>query len=266
MQDEALSWQTGVWNKISDIYVREIDERFAPVVAYTIRRAELRPDNRVLDIGTGTGALALAAASHIGKEGDVTGIDISPDMLAIARGRARHAGLANVEFAEGRAESIPAKDGEFDVICSSLCFQYVIDRAAAAEECARVLKSGGRFVAAVWGGPDDADIVRFQATAGRFAPPPPVPGVGPGALADPSSLVRQLHDAGIRARVEEELTTFEFPNFDDAWETLAGVTTASLSPERVTEAQAAVRELMWPDPAEPRSFSNKTQFIIGVRD
>lgn len=266
MQDEALSWQTGVWNKISDIYRREIDERFAPVVAYTLERAELRAGNRVLDIGTGTGALALEAASQVGKSGGVTGIDISLDMLEIARGRAQSAGLPNVTFDEARAESIPASDGEFDVICSSLCFQYVIDRVAAAAECARVLKSGGRLVAAVWGGPDDTDIVRFQATAGRFAPPPPVPGVGPGALADPTSLVVQLRNAGIQASVEKKLTTFEFSNFDAAWETLAGVTTASLSPERVAEAQAAVRELMWPDPAEPRAFSNNTQFIIGVRD
>ncbi|MGH3031807.1 MAG: hypothetical protein ACRDNE_13810 [Gaiellaceae bacterium] len=57
---------------------------------------------------------------------------------------------------------------------------YAIDRAQAAAEIARVLRPEGRLVAAVWGGPEVSDIVLFQQTAGSFAPPPPVPGVGGG--------------------------------------------------------------------------------------
>ena len=250
---------------MSDVYIREIDERFAPVVAHMIKRTEIEPGDRILDIGSGTGSVALEAGRHVGVRGSVRGIDISAQMLAIARRRAADAGLSNVSFVEGRAEEIPADAREFDAICSSLCFQYVIDRAAAARECARVLKPGGRFVAAVWGGPDDTDIVRFQATAGRFAPSPPVEGVGPGALAEANPLVADLRDAGIDARVEEEVTMFEFPTFAAAWEALAGVTTASLPPEEIAEAQKAVRELMWPDPDAPRTFANKTQFIVGVK-
>lgn len=261
----GLAWQTGVWDRMSEVYVREVDARFAPVVAHTVTRAALRRGDAVLDLGTGTGAVALEAAAAVGAEGSVLGVDISGDMLEIADRRLRHAGYTNADFREGRAELIPADPEQFDAIVASLCFMYVIDRAAAAAECARVLRRGGRFVAAVWAGPEDADIVRFQATAGRFAPPPPVPGVGPGALADPSAFLGQLHEAGIEAHVETETVCFDFSSFDAAWDVLAGVTTASLPPDRVAEAQAAVRDAMWPEPASPRTFANRTQLLIGTR-
>jgi len=81
---------------------------------------------------------------------------------------------------------------------------YVIDRAAAAREIARVLRNRGRLVAAVWAGPEHSDIVLFQQTAGSFAGPPPVAGVGPGALADTAPFLKQLGAAGIEAAVETE--------------------------------------------------------------
>jgi SAM-dependent methyltransferase len=141
---------------------------------------------------------------------------------------------------------------------------YVIDRAAAAREIARVLRPGGRLVAAVWAGPADCDIVRFQQTAGSFAPPPPVPGVGPGALADARPLLTQLAEAGVHARIETEVLGFDFDDFESAWAMLAGVTTAALAPERREEAKAAVRALMWPRGEGPRHFSNMTQFVVGA--
>jgi hypothetical protein len=107
--------------------------------------------------------------------------------------------------------------------------------------------------------------VKFQQTAGRFAPAPPVPGVGPGALADVGSFLVQLEGAGIDAHVEREALRFDFPRFAVAWEVLAGVTTANLEPERREEAKAAVRDAMWPDPDAARTFRNTTQFILGRR-
>jgi SAM-dependent methyltransferase len=140
---------------------------------------------------------------------------------------------------------------------------YVIDRDAAAREIARVLKPGGRFVAAVWAGPEQCDIVLLQQTAGRFAGSPPVPGVGPGALADPSGFLRQLDAAGIRARVESEMLGFEFPDFASAWETLAGVTAAELPPASRREAKDAVMAAMYPNGDGPRHFRNLTHFVVG---
>lgn len=128
-----------------------------------------------------------------------------------------------------------------------------------------MLRPGGRLVAAVWAGKDACDIVLFQQTAGSFAPAPPVAGVGPGALADRQPFLDELADAGIDARVDVDVLGFEFPNFELAWEVLAGVTTAQLLPKRREEARTAVRKAMWAQPDMPRHFRNATQFIVGQR-
>src|SRR5688572_28348231 len=80
----GLTWQTGVWDRISRLYREEIDPRFAPVVEGVVRRADLRPGDRALDLGTGTGAVAAQAALAVGPSGRVVAVDISPEMLALS--------------------------------------------------------------------------------------------------------------------------------------------------------------------------------------
>jgi SAM-dependent methyltransferase len=261
---DGARWQVGVWNALSHTYLDELEPRFLPVVQGVLARARLRKDERVLDVGTGTGAVALGAAAAVGAEGEVLAVDVSPEMLVVAQANAKRLGVDNVTFQEARAEALPTRTG-FDAVLASLSFMYVLDREAAAREVARVLRAGGRLVAAVWAGAEHCDIVRFQQTAGRFAPTPPVPGVGPGALADPSELVAQLAAAGIRARVQTEELTFDVPDFESAWRALAAVTTAGLSPDRQDEAKRAVRAAMWDGGTGPRRFRNLTQFILGER-
>ena len=264
-QDEGLAWQVGVWNRMAPVYQQEIDKRFGPVVEAVLDRADLRPWQAVLDLGTGTGAVAFAAASQVGAGGRVTAVDISPEMLATARAGAEARALTNIDFAEGRGEAIPVSSHSQDAVLASLSLMYVIDRAATAKEVARVLRSSGRFIGAVWAGADQADIVQFQQLAGSFAPKPPVEGVGPGALADPTPFLEQLSDAGLEAHVEAETTGFHFANFAAAWEALAAVTTAALEPVIQDQAKSAVRDRMWAGGDGPREFRNRTQFIIATR-
>jgi SAM-dependent methyltransferase len=261
----GLAWQTEIWNRMSDVYMRELDRRFVPVIEQVIARAGLSPGERALDIGAGTGPVALRAATLVAPGGSVTGIDISPEMLALARLRAEELGLDNVSFREGRAEAIPAVDAAFDVALASLSLMYVIDRNAAAREIARVIRPGGRLVAAAWAGPEQCDIARFQQIVGSFAPTPPVPGVSPWALADPAPFLAQLADAGIDAQVETATLGFSFDDFASVWEALAGVTVAQLGVEQRQQAQAAVIAAMWPQGDGPRHFRNSTHFITGRR-
>lgn len=262
-EQEAIGWQTGVWNRMSGVYLREIDRRFAPVVEALLDRAALQAGEHVLDLGTGTGAVAHRAAASVGAGGQVVGVDVSPEMLAVARRDAAGPSQASLMFVEGRAEALPAGDATFDVVLACLSLMYVIDRDAAAREIARVLKPRGRVVAAAWAGPEECDIVLFQQTAGRFAGPPPVPGVGPGALADLGDFLRQLDAAGIDARVEAQTLGFEFPDFSSAWNALAGVTTAQLPAALQREAMEAVRAAMYTSHDESRRFRNLTRFIVG---
>jgi SAM-dependent methyltransferase len=261
----GLAWQTGAWDRIAAIYIREVDPRFAAVVDQVLARARLQPGQYVLDLGTGTGAVAVRAAPAVTPGGRIVAVDLSAEMLELARGRAAQAGYPDIAFAEGRAESIPVDDRAFDTVLASLSMMYVIDRAVAAHEIARVLHPGGRFVAAVWAGAAENDLVRLQEMAGRFAPMPLVPGVGPGALADPTSFLAQLAAAGIVAHVERETLGFAFDDFATAWEVMAGVTTAQLAPERQQEAKQAVFAAMWPTGDGRRHFRNVTQFIVGER-
>jgi hypothetical protein len=68
---EAIQWQTHVWNRMAPVYVREIDQRFLPVVGHLIARADLAPGQRILDLGTGTGSVALRAAALVAPGGRV---------------------------------------------------------------------------------------------------------------------------------------------------------------------------------------------------
>ena len=228
---EGLEWQVTTWNQMANLYATENAPRMAPVADRVIAHAALSNGEHVLDVGTGTGIVMKQAAACVDPSGHVVGIDISSEMLALAQKQLTTKGLTNVSLRKGGAESIPADDNTFDVVLASLSLMYVVDRATAAREIFRVLRPGGRLVGSVWTGPEQCDLVRFQQIAGGFSVAPPVPGVGPGALADPNLFLQQLADAGIGARVEIETLGFDVDSFALAWDVFAGVTTARLSPE-----------------------------------
>ena len=72
----GLAWQLGIWDQYAPLYAREVDTRFIPVVEQVIARATLRPGQRVLDLGTGTGSVAIRAASLVAPGGQVLGVDL----------------------------------------------------------------------------------------------------------------------------------------------------------------------------------------------
>jgi SAM-dependent methyltransferase len=209
------------------------------------------------------GKVMELAASQVGPNGHVLGVDINPEMLAYAQTQLTTNGLNNVSLRKGGAEAITADGKSFDVVLASLSFMYVVDRAAAAGEFARVLRHGGRLVGSVWIGPEQCDLVHFQKIAGSFTAAPPVPGVGPAALADRVQFLQRLTEAGIDAHAETEILGFDIDSFAMAWDSFAGVATARLSPERQQEARGTVFSKLWLDGEGPLHFRNGTQFIIG---
>jgi ubiquinone/menaquinone biosynthesis C-methylase UbiE len=105
----------------------------------------LSPGERVLDLGSGAGTDSLVAAQMVGEQGRVTGIDMTPEMLAKARAAATAMGVGNVEFLEGEAERLPFPDASFDVVVSNGVIDLIPDKDAVFAELFRVLTPGGRI-------------------------------------------------------------------------------------------------------------------------
>jgi SAM-dependent methyltransferase len=107
--------------------------------------ADLRPGETVLDLGSGGGIDVLLSACRVGPAGKAYGLDMTEEMLDLARANARAAGAENVEFLRGQIEAIPLPDGSVDVIISNCVINLSTDRAAVFAESYRVLRSGGRL-------------------------------------------------------------------------------------------------------------------------
>jgi SAM-dependent methyltransferase len=105
----------------------------------------LTPGERVLDLGSGAGTDSLVAAQMVGEHGSVTGVDMTPEMLAKARGAAAAMGASNVEFVEAEAERLPFGDESFDVVISNGVIDLIPDKDAVFAELFRVLEPGGRM-------------------------------------------------------------------------------------------------------------------------
>ena len=106
---------------------------------------ELKAGETVLDLGSGGGIDVLLSAKRVGPDGKVYGLDMTDDMLALARENQRRAGATNVEFLKGTIEAIPLPDNSVDVIISNCVINLSVDKDAVLREAFRVLKPGGRF-------------------------------------------------------------------------------------------------------------------------
>jgi ubiquinone/menaquinone biosynthesis C-methylase UbiE len=119
---------------------------FRPFAEIIIRDLDLSPGESVLDIACGTGIVGRVAKERVGEGGHVVGVDISSDMLSVARNVA-----PGIAFREGSAEALPLQDGEkFDVIVCHQGFQFFPEKAAAAAQMRRALKEGGKLAVATW--------------------------------------------------------------------------------------------------------------------
>ena len=107
--------------------------------------AELEPGEVVLDLGSGGGIDVLLSAKRVGPAGKAYGLDMTDEMLALARENQQKAGLANVEFIKGEIENIPLPDNSVDVIISNCVINLSADKDRVIAEAFRVLKPGGRF-------------------------------------------------------------------------------------------------------------------------
>jgi SAM-dependent methyltransferase len=175
-------WSSGDYNKIAAITV--------PVSEHLVDHAALAPGARVLDVATGTGHAALAAARRSCR---VTGIDYVPGLLDIARRRAAAEDL-DVTFVEADAERLPHDDDTFDAVLSAIGVMFSADHERAAAEMVRVCRPGGRIALASWTA--EGFIGQLLRTVGRHVSPPA--GALPPTRWGDEAVVAGLLGAGVR--------------------------------------------------------------------
>jgi SAM-dependent methyltransferase len=195
--DSAARWQRSAagWGRRAD----DVREFGMPVSAWMIDHAELGPGQRVLELAAGPGDTGFLAAELIRPAGTLVCSDASESMLKIAKARAGEQGIDNIEFLELELEWIDLPTASVDKILCRWGIMLVVDPAAAGHEARRVIRPGGRLVAAVW---DQSRHNPWATIPGRALlelghterPDPDAPGMF--ALAAPGRLVELLESAG----------------------------------------------------------------------
>ena len=155
-------------------YSENIGPSFLSMAAHLVEAATVNADDRVLDVACGTGNVAITAAR---RGAQVTGLDITPDMLEDARENAAIAGVDDIEWHEGDATDLPFEDDGFDVTLSCVGHMFADPPDAASSELLRVTKSGGRIAFTSWTPrsvvPAMAKTLQEYLPPSPDAPPPP---------------------------------------------------------------------------------------------
>jgi ubiquinone/menaquinone biosynthesis C-methylase UbiE len=206
----ADGWQK--WWKTIEIGAQKVSRRL-------IELAEIKPGSRVLDIATGIGEPAITVANQVGDRsgggGHVLAIDISSQMLSIAKQRASSFGLQNViEFKQGDAETIDLPTSTFDAVLCRWELMFLPDLKTGLSNIYRSLVDGGRLAAAVWASPDKDTLMAtaINVVMKETNSPPPPPGTpGPFALSDENILKNSFIRPGFKdVTIERMNVTFDF--------------------------------------------------------
>jgi SAM-dependent methyltransferase len=196
------TWAAGDW----DSFARLI----ADVGALVVERAEIEPGLEFLDVGTGTGGNVAIPAAQAGAK--VVGLDVTPELLELARGHAADAGV-EVEWVEGDAAALPFADASFDRVASTFGAMFAPDHAGAAAELVRVCRPGGRVLMTTW--INDGFVGEMFKLTGEFMPPPP-PGLQPPPLWGVEDHVREMFAAaGASPSISRETVAFDFASVED---------------------------------------------------
>ena len=139
------------WDKAADLYEQHWQQQLAPAQNRLLEMADIQPSERVLDVACGTGLVTCRVARQVGERGTVVGVDVAGKMVTYAQHVADSQHLRQVTWARMDAEKLLLPDGTFDVALCALGLMYVPHPVQALHEMHRVLRPGGRAVAAVWG-------------------------------------------------------------------------------------------------------------------
>ena len=180
-----------------------------------VEMAEIKQGDKVLDIGTGIGEPAVTAARRVQPNGKVIATDISPQMLAIAKSRAKSVGLESfMEFRQSDGENLDFPNSSFNAVLSRWGLMFLPNLLSALKAIRHLLVPGGKLAAAVWSSPSKVPMLDLAFSTVRKqinAPAPPAGTPGPFALANSEALRQSFGQAGFKdIRLETFSITFGF--------------------------------------------------------
>jgi SAM-dependent methyltransferase len=200
--DPSNAGQVGAWDGNEGTFwtaqARRLDGTLANCHGPFLTAAAIREDDRVLDVGCGTGR-ATRDAARVAVNGSALGVDLSSQMIALARATADAEGLHNVEFRQADAQIHPFESGAFDAVISRMGSMFFGDPHAAFTNLHRALRPDGRLTLLTWQDVADNEwLTQFRSAlaVGRDLPSPPPDAPSPFALADPDRVRTILGAAG----------------------------------------------------------------------
>jgi SAM-dependent methyltransferase len=210
----AASWQASAMLR---------QQTMAETTELLLSLAGVAPGQRVLEIGAGTGDVALLAAQCVGPGGSVVATDASEAMLQVADRVAKEAGVANVATRVMRAEDLDMPAGSFDAVISRNCLMFVTDLPKTLRRVRSALRAGGRFAASVWGPAEHNPYHGVPVAAVRrrvTIPDPPPEVVQAFALSDGEIVASAMREAGFAGvQIHRAKAARSFPSLDAALRT-----------------------------------------------
>lgn len=210
--DPSNAAQAEIWSgKDADIWVaeaRRLDRAIARHHGPFLAAAAVGEGDRILDVGCGNG-VSTRDAARSATSGSVLGVDLSPQMLAVARRIAADEGLDNVEFRLADVQIHPFEDDAFDLVISRMGSMFFGDPQAAFANLARALRPGGRMTLLTWQPLADNEWLsafRIAMAVGRDLPTPPPDSPNPFTLSEPARVRAILEGAGFTDITLEPLT------------------------------------------------------------
>ncbi|HEX9320307.1 MAG TPA: class I SAM-dependent methyltransferase [Nitrososphaeraceae archaeon] len=249
----AHGWEK--WWKTIEIGAGKVSRRL-------IELAAIKIGSKVLDVATGIGELAIAAAREAGNSGQVLATDISSEMLSIARQRAINAGFQyEIEFKQGDAEKIDLPVSTFDAALCRFGLMFLPDLSTGLSNIYRSLVTSGRFAAAVWASPEkDSLIVSTMNTVMEetHSSPPPAGTPGPFSLSDEKMLTNYFVKTGFKdIGIERMNVSFDFVS-SEAYANFVYETASPLQEMLSNESSERRQEILKAVIESARKFADDT--------
>jgi len=241
--DDAKQRAASTYNAASDFYDHPVNSFWDRYGQRTVARLRISPGARVLDVCCGSGASAIPAAQAVGSHGSVLGVDLAENLLALARAKAKHRGLKNVEFHVGDMLDLQLAAPEFDVVICVFGIFFVPDMRGAVAELWKHVRPGGQLAITTWGPRFFEPVNTIFWNAVRTARPDLYKGFNPWDRISEAEALRAIFvEAGAEVpNIVVDMTSHPLGSPEDWWPMVLGTGYRGTIEQLDAEARSRVR-------------------------